>query len=113
MKEIKPVDLQRKVEDVDLHERTNEIRRAAMFPILEYIPLLEKEISKMVYGDVIVMMSGRNSLSVRIKNADFTFGYELQLAYIEHFERGMGIVIDDCLYHYQQEILKRYFKKGK
>jgi hypothetical protein len=96
------------VEPFDIQESIKEIRNKAMFPILEIIPLLEKEISKRVYGNVMVMMGSNNHILIRIRNSEFVFGYEIGK---EHIYERVGIVIDDCMYKYQQEILKRYIRK--
>ncbi|MBQ9701345.1 MAG: hypothetical protein IJV71_12085 [Lachnospiraceae bacterium] len=96
-----------KIEPVDLSERVEEIRERAIFPILELIPVFEKEINKRVYGNVVVMFAGRG-LRIRIQNDKFVFGYELSIDYLYG---NIGIIIDDCMYKYQQEILKRYIKK--
>ena len=53
------------------------------------------------------MFAGRG-LRIRIQNDKFVFGYELSIDYLYG---NIGIIIDDCMYKYQQEILKRYIKK--
>ena len=96
------------IEPFDFREKTEEIRNRAMFPILEIIPLIQTELEKRVYGAVMVMMSG-HGIIIRIRNDAFAFGYELDKCHIS--DGNIGIVLDDCMYKYQQEILKKYFKQ--
>ena len=99
------------IEPFDFEESVERIRKQEMFPILELIPLLEREISRRVYGTVMVMIGSAKTIVVRIRNEHFSFGYEFLQECLR--DGSLYFVVDDCIYHYQQEILKRYIKKGE
>lgn len=97
------------IEPIDMVKRTEEIKEKAMFPILELIPLLEKMISKKVIGNVIVMIGSMGGITVRIANKEFVFGYSFERIIL--YECSIERIVDDCLYHYKKEIVKRYIKE--
>ena len=81
-----------------------------MFQILELIPMLEKEISKRVHGHVMVMLDGfERGIHIRIKNNDNVFGYKTNTDCLH--DGSIAILLDDVMYRYKTEILKKYFKE--
>ena len=97
------------IEPIDMIKRTEEIKEKAMFPMLELIPLLERMISKKVIGNVNVMIGSMDNITVRIANKEFVFGYSFERMIL--YECSMERIVDNCLYHYEKEIIKRYIKE--
>lgn len=97
------------IEPIDMNKRTEEIKEKAMFPMLELIPLLERMISKKVIGNVMVMIGPMDNITVIIANKDFVFGYYFKRMML--YECSMEWIVDECLYAYKKEIVKRYIKE--
>lgn len=95
------------IEPFNFKESVETIKNNSMFPMLELIPLLEREIKNRIYGDVTVSIGAFKSINIRIANKEFVFGYSINKNYLYD---NIGIVVDDCLMEYQKAIIKRYFK---
>ena len=97
------------IEPFDTSWTTEKIREHYVLPLLKITTVLQETLERKVYGYVMVMLQGKDGLVVKIRNKDFTFGYEIGTEYIEHM--SIDFIVRDCLYHYKEEIAKRYIKE--